>query len=293
VDGGAADADPLAGEAAEDQADGGSAAEAKAVAEIDDTASDSEAETDDAEPADKAETADGDIEPAAEDETAADELSACPKCDTAVEPGDAFCPGCGEDLDAHRGSDDEGDADELDTCPGCGGDVEPSDAFCASCGEDLDAHRENKAAELDACPGCGGDVEPGDAFCASCGEDLDAHRAGDVPGTTDESGSGTVAPSTLALTAFGSSVVVDDGQTVGREIRSLLADAGKKEEEAVRIHREHVRFVRDGDQFHVVDMGENPTELNGARMTKGDKQPIGPGDELGLSNVVTLSVEHP
>jgi hypothetical protein len=224
-----------------------------------------------------------------EAQEAEDTLDACPECDTAVGPSDAFCPSCGEDLDAHRGSDEEeADEAELDACPSCGDDVGPEDAFCVSCGEDLDAHRGDDEEELDACPSCGEDVEPDDAFCAGCGEDLDAHRGGDV----DES-AGETAPSTLALSAYGRSVVVGDDETVGRQIRSLLAEAGKNEDQAVRIHREHVRFVRENEQFYVVDLGENPTEVNGVRMSKGDREPIGPGGELTLSDVVTLDVEAP
>jgi uncharacterized OB-fold protein len=256
--------------------------------ELNDTDSDT-VETADAE----SETAEATAEEggATESKDDAAELGTCPSCGTDVEPSDAFCPGCGDDLDAHRASDDEDDA-VLDACPECGSDVDPSDAFCASCGENLDAHRgDDEDDELGACPSCGTDVEPSDAFCPGCGDDLDAHRAGgDNASETRASGS---APSTLALRAFGSSVVVGDDESVGREIRKLLTDAGRNEDEARRIHREHVRFVRENGQFHVVDNGKNPTELNGVRMTKGEKKPVGPGDELGLSDVVTLSVERP
>ena len=297
----------------DDEADAPDASTGSAVGETDDEAPDDEAEPEDvaAEPAAESDE-EPEVESAAEpevDDTAdevADEdaLDACPECDTAVGPSDAFCPGCGEDLDAHRESDDEEElAETLDACPECGADVGPDDAFCASCGEDLDAHRGSDETEtLDACPGCGGDVDPDDAFCASCGEDLDAHRAGEVDtddAATDDGAAetgGSVAaptPSSLALSAYGRSVVVSDDETVGRQIRSLLAETGQDEDQAVRIHREHVRFVRENDQFYVVDLGDNPTEVNGVRLSKGDREPIGPGDELGLSGVVTLDVEAP
>ncbi|WP_225333788.1 double zinc ribbon domain-containing protein [Halomicrobium urmianum] len=228
------------------------------------------------------------------------ELSECPSCGTDVDADDSFCAGCGEDLDAHRGDDDGG----LEACPSCGTDVDAADSFCASCGEDLDAHRDGDV--LTECPSCGTDVDAADSFCAGCGEDLDAHRGGGTAdGPVDSgatagggassagAGAGEETPSVLALTAYGRSVVVGDDETVGREIRSLLADAGKSEDEAVRIHREHVRFVREDERFYLVDLGENPTQLNGESLQKGDRRPVEPGDELDLSGVVTMTVEEP
>jgi hypothetical protein len=43
----------------------------------------------------------------------------------------------------------------------------------------------------------------------------------------------------------------------------------------------------------VVDLGDSPTGLNGSRLTKGDREPVEAGDELTLSDVVTLSIERP
>lgn len=237
------------------------------------------------------------------EKTAADEqpMFDCPGCGSSLTAEANFCPDCGEDVADLPAANDAAD---LEDCPGCGGEVDPSDNFCPDCGEDLDAHR-GPPEPLDACPDCGTDVDEGDSFCAGCGTDLDAHRAGeavDADGqlqaetasasqSAETTETGEPAPDALALTAHGKSVVVGDGDTVGREIRSLLTDAGQPEDEAVRVHREHLRFVREADQFYVVALGQNPTVLNGRSLAKGDRERVRPGDELELSDVVTLGVE--
>lgn len=203
----------------------------------------------------------------------------------------------------------------MTACPDCGADVGPEDSFCAACGENLDAHRESD--ELMACPDCGADVDSDDSFCAGCGEDLDAHRESDGSDQTDsddtgssdatasedvagedsaetaDAAAGDDAPDSLVLETRGEEIAVADGDTVGRELRRILTESGSDEDQAVRIHREHVRFVRENGQFYVVDLGRNPTRLNDERMEQGDREPIGPGDELHLSGVVTLAVRAP
>lgn len=260
-------------------------------------------------------TADDADEPEATDESPADESPSdgsqaapssaggsgdvatfdCPGCGSTLDADVNFCPDCGEDVSALPVEESSAEP-ELDACPSCGADVDADDNFCVSCGEDLSAHR--GAADLSACPDCGADVDADDGFCAGCGADLDAHRtdagADDDSGTGDDTGGddGTGgAPDALALAAHGRSVVVEDGDAVGREIRSLLTESGRPEDEAVRVHREHVRFVREAGQFYLVDLGANPTRLNGRALSKGDREPVGPGDELELSDVVTLTVE--
>ncbi|MFB6310263.1 MAG: zinc-ribbon domain-containing protein [Salinirussus sp.] len=163
------------------------------------------------------------------------------------------------------------DADIDAVCPDCGASIDVTDNFCPECGSDL------HESATESCPDCGAEVDPEDAFCSACGADLE----------------GDSTPDRLALRARGEEVLVDADQTVGREIRRLVTDTGGDEDEAVRIHREHVRFVREDGQFYVVDLGDNPTEVNGRKLSKGDREPIGPGDELALSDVITLSVAEP
>ena len=202
-----------------------------------------------------------------------------------------------------------GDQDGDLTCPDCGAAVAADDNFCADCGADLD---ELGAPTLAECPGCGGEVDEDDSFCASCGEDLEAAREAlaraqtsdaaaettDAPAADAEEGEGAAdadapAPDSLVLSLQDEEIVVRDDETVGREVRRILTKTGAQEDEAVRIHREHVRFVREDGAFYLVDLGDNPTVLNGRYLSKGDREPVAPGDELELSEVATLSIEAP
>ena len=144
----------------------------------------------------------------------------------------------------------------------------------------------DEAPEPATCPDCGADVGHDDAFCSACGAALEAEESPDALAQD-------AAPDRLALTTRGREVLVSPDQTVGREIRRIVTDTGGDEDDAVLIHREHVRFVREDGRFYVVDLGDNPTELNGSRLSKGDRAPVDPGDELALSDVVTLTVDRP
>jgi rRNA maturation endonuclease Nob1 len=247
------------------------------------------------------------VDAAAVDEAASTEEAAeidCPGCGTTLDADTNFCPSCGEDVSGVEPGDDDEDEAELTACPSCDADVGPDDSFCASCGEDLDAHRGGD--QLGECPSCGTDVEPADSFCASCGEDLDAHRgdtgeANEEP--TDEAATAgadadaeaaeETAPESLTLATRGEEIVVSDGDAVGRELRRIITEHGGEEDEAVRIHREHVRFVREDGQFYLVDLGRNPTRLNNIDMEQGDRKPVEPGDRIDLSGVITLEVREP
>jgi hypothetical protein len=238
-----------------------------------------------------------DEEPAAGEGTDAE--ITCPGCGETLAAEVNFCPSCGEDVSAVNPGEDEPD-DELTSCPACDAEVGPDASFCPSCGEGLDAHRESDV--LTACPSCGDDVDPGDGFCASCGADLAEHREdGATESPTDaaavddeaQADAGEDAPDSLVLETRGNELTVGDGDTVGRELRRIVTDSGGDESEAVRIHREHVRFVRDDGHFHVVDLGRNPTHLNDESLQQGDREPVGPGDDLTLSNVITLAISDP
>ncbi|WP_324662946.1 zinc ribbon domain-containing protein [Haloarcula sediminis] len=210
-------------------------------------------------------------------------------------PGAVDAGGADDTEAAGEGADESADEVEADTidCPDCGVTLDADVNFCAECGTDVSDVSPGEA-ELDACPACGTDVEPEDNFCVNCGEDLDAHRGSDsgTPETNTDDGSETV-PESLVLEIEGREIHVDDGDTVGREIRAALTDAGRPDDEAVRIHREHVRFVRESDSFYLLDLGDNPTQLNGATLQKGDREPVAPGDELELSGVASVTVGTP
>jgi hypothetical protein len=217
----------------------------------------------------------------------------CPGCGAELDADASFCPSCGEDVSDYDPTDEDETEEGLTECPSCGGEVEPEDSFCAGCGENLDAHRGDDG--LGACPSCGTDVEAADSFCPGCGEDLDAVR--DAGGGSKAKGTDATAqagsPESLVLATRGEELVVDDGDAVGRELRRLITESGGDQDDAVRIHREHVRFVRENGQFYLEDMGQNPTRLNNVDMEQGDRKPVGPGDEIELSGVITIEVREP
>jgi len=200
-----------------------------------------------------------------------------------------------DDGDAESESDD-GTVDTEITCSGCSEQLDAATNFCPNCGEDVSGVEPDDSEELTACPACGDDVDADDSFCANCGENLDAHRgsgagdASDADGTDPEADE---APESLLLTTRGREIAVTDGETVGRKLREILTETGGDENDAVRIHREHIRFVREDGQFYLVDLGENPTEVNGSALAKGDRRRVSPGDEITLSDVATLTVAHP
>jgi len=195
-------------------------------------------------------------------------------------------------------TDDDADVAVVD-CPDCGVELDAEANFCVECGADVSNVPAEDDSGLEECPGCGVSVEDEDNFCVNCGEDLDAHRESDTDESHDdaidalESDDPDEVPESLVLEVEGREIYVGDGDTVGREIRAALTDAGRPDDEAVRIHREHVRFVRESDSFYLLDLGDNPTQLNGKTLKKGDREPVAPGDELELSGVAAVSVQLP
>jgi len=231
----------------------------------------------------------------ADGEAESTEADATPDTDDEAESTEADAT---PDTDDASAVDDSADAVAADTidCPDCGVELEADANFCMECGTDVSDV--SPAKPLTACPGCDADISPDDNFCVNCGEDLSAHRDGtadddaadalDALGSSDEP-----VPESLVLAVEGREIGVDDGEKVGREVRAALMDAGRPEEEAVRIHREHVRFVRETDSFYLLDLGDNPTRLNGRTLTKGDREAVTPGDELELSGVATVEIRAP
>ncbi|MFC6864903.1 zinc ribbon domain-containing protein [Halomicroarcula sp. GCM10025817] len=289
-------ADPEAGPIAEpgtETADDDSGDAGPAADETDSTPEDEHAGEGDVGAADDH----GEEAPATEDADASEPASA----ESATE--DAAPSEARDDADADADAADEPATVE---CPDCGTELDADANFCIECGADVQAV-EPGGDELTECPSCGTDLEGDEHFCANCGEDLDAHRGGSEDAGSDVDGEGDAVdalaaqsadedaaiPDSLVLSVAGTTITVADGDRVGREVRAALADAGRPEDEAVRIHREHVRFVREADGFYLVDLGENPTTLNGRSLRKGDREPVGPGDELKLSGVATISIEAP
>ncbi|MEF8825527.1 MAG: MMPL family transporter [Halapricum sp.] len=98
------------------------------------------------------------------------------------------------------------------------------------------------------------------------------------------------APVSLVLRARGRELRVSDGDTVGREVSELVLETGGDRDEVLWIHTEHLRFVREDDQFVLENLGDETTRVNGTRLGRGERRRVGPGDEIRLSGVVTLSV---
>ncbi|WP_423998783.1 double zinc ribbon domain-containing protein [Haloarcula salina] len=275
----------------------------------------------DAEPADEqadaAEPADDEADAAEPADEQADAVAPVDDEADAAEPADERIGEAEQTGDAEPTDEQTEDAEPVTEpatidCPDCGRELDADANFCLDCGADV---RELPAAgpePLDSCPECGTDVDDEASFCINCGENLDSHRDGagetdsdDDSGTPDSAGSPTgdavealssqssseaSVPDALVLSVAGRDIDVTDGDRVGREIRAALIDAGKPEDEAVRIHREHVRFDREADGYYLVDLGDNPTQLNGTTLQKGDRERVEPGDELELSGVVTIAI---
>ncbi len=202
--------------------------------------------------------------------------------------GEAAAGDGGDDIEEEPTAVDE--EEPAQTCGRCGTSVGSEANFCPSCGGDLSGS--DGDGKLTACPTCGTSVDAGDNFCASCGADIAGHRGRSGTVAAEET---RVGPSggTLVLATRGEEVEVADGDTIGRGLRRIIIETGGDENQAVRIHREHVRFFREDGQFYMVDLGTNPTRLNGRPLQKGDREPISAGDEIELSGVIGLVVrEH-
>lgn len=85
-------------------------------------------------------------------------------------------------------------------------------------------------------------------------------------------------------------IPVRDGETVGREIRNAMVETGGSEDEAVYIHRKHIRVDEKSGEFFITRLGKNSLSVNGRTVDKGDRVPVEDGDEVDFSNVVTARV---
>ncbi len=60
-----------------------------------------------------------------------------------------------------------------------------------------------------------------------------------------------------------------------------------------RISRWHFELRREGTQLWLRSVTEQPTELNGVELRKGDQSPVVPGSTVRLSGIMTLHFEAP
>jgi predicted component of type VI protein secretion system len=89
---------------------------------------------------------------------------------------------------------------------------------------------------------------------------------------------------------MGQELTVSEGSTVGREVREAMVDAGASEEDAVYVHRKHIRVEKDEHSYYLTRLGENSLTVNGETVEKGDAAWINDGDEICFSDVVTATV---
>jgi len=186
-------------------------------------------------------------------------------------------------------------------CPHCETKLDGEANFCVSCGADVSGIAAGESHQR--CSDCGTDVAATDNYCLNCGIELSEKRGSTtdkresyedaiaaLDSQTDDS---TGVPESLVLEVGGYTLSVNDGDTVGGEIRAALNQAGRPDNEVIRIHREHVRFIRKSGTFYVLDLGDNQTHLNGRELEKGDRESVTPGDELELSGVAAVTIQSP
>lgn len=231
----------------------------------------------------------------------------------------ADCPNCGEDLTPIP--------PEMRTvCPGCRTDLKqeqaPTDADgdAGTAVETVDAIEPGFEARLkDAGVETVGDLIGTDPDELSAKTGISARRIrGWIESASEESGessrmeaSGTAAgaaddtdddpvnveetviqPSRkeLVFEVMGREISVTDGQTVGAEVRSAMVEAGAPEQDAVYVHRKHVRVDAEGGKFFLTRLGENSLKVNDRPVEKGNRVPLEDGDQVTFSNVVTATV---
>lgn len=234
----------------------------------------------------------------------------CQICGESFDPtaSAGYCtnPECGEwqwEAEESESADatETDDTDEIE-CPHCGTTV-PDKDFCLSCGDPLEeeeADEETEAETVDpTCPSCDSDVESDWAACPYCGESLETEAAvddtddstttetDDADDTTTDDGTTHVPPETVVVEVGDVEITAEDGDSIGRKVRSAYVRNGADEEEAQYIHREHVAFEREGGEFYVVNEGRNGTKLNGEELALDERRSITEGDTIEFSGRAT------
>jgi len=224
------------------------------------------------------------------------ELTTCPECETGVDPADSFCRECGEHLDAHRPG-----TDATPQAPTAGAGQVRDPARSSGPGASSGSANAPQGGRAAPSGGANRPVGPanGNSGAANAetvklggGAAASTTSAGERDAASGDTGDATSEEPRLSLVARNREIEVGDGDTVGKQIRSIVMDTGGTEEDAVRVHREHVRFEREGEQFYLVDLGQNPTAVNGEELEQGDRVPVEPGDRIDLSGVARIGVRQ-
>src|SRR6185436_3726496 len=94
----------------------------------------------------------------------------CDRCNIDFPEGLRYCKWCGQALTRPRTT------SELHLCPSCADPIQPGWAFCKGCGAKIGAPARERISAA-ACANCGAGVEPGAAVCVRCGYELDRASA--------------------------------------------------------------------------------------------------------------------
>lgn len=234
-----------------------------------------------------------------------EEITECPNCgeDLSPIPSDkrVVCPGCRVDLeqaleaDATAKSPEPEETTDIETLDDIatgyvrrlrGAGITTVDDLVRADPDELSASTGISARRIrdwiETAP-----VEPGD----SVPPDVPTESTDTVEDVVDQQDTRIQrSPKELVLEVMGQEISVTDGETVGREIRKAMVEAGAPEENAVYVHRKHVRIDVEDDSFYLTRLGENSLEINGQPVDKGNRIPIEDGDEISFSDVVTATV---
>lgn len=242
-------------------------------------------------------------------------ITECPNCgeDLTPIPRDmrTVCPGCRIDLDRGLEASSESPASSQQEPPSPASETpSPADEARAATIDTVDAiepgfeHRLEEAGVNTV-----GDLVEADPDALSTKTGISARRIGNwIEAARDDVDDSTPEPTAVVddsefeetsiqrpptecvFEVMGREISVADGQTVGSEIRSAMVDAGASKEDAVYVHRKHVRVEAEDDEFYLTRLGENSLELNGTPVDRGRRITIEDGDELTFSDVVTVTV---
>ena len=95
---------------------------------------------------------------------------------------------------------------------------------------------------------------------------------------------------TVVFEVMGQEIRAGPGDTVGREIRTAMVEGGAPDDDAVYVHREHLRVEREDGAFYLVRLGQNSLKINGDPVGQGERAQVADGDAVSFSEVVTADV---
>lgn len=200
----------------------------------------------------------------------------CPECETAFDPvaEGGWCTACGK-----YQTDDTGAADSAGEATN--GAVEAAEQAESAAPEgEVAAQASPETDGAAACPSCGEAIETEWTACPFCAAELSTPAA-----------EGEAEPAAPVVLEIGEQELTASlGESVGREVRTVHVETGGSEHEAQYVHREHVRFERDGNEVVLVNEGRNGATLNDTSLAVGERTVVTDGDRLVFSGRVAATV---